>query len=140
MVVPAYNEGPAIRPCVERILAATSSQVEVLVVYDRPDDTTATPVAELAARDPRVRGVLNQVRRGPAGALKAGFHEARAEVVVVTMADGSDDVTQIDQRVRLVRKGCSWSPPPATIFQTGVPAGGGSPMWVSRKESHLVYA
>ena len=72
MVVPAYNEGPAIRPCVERILAATSSQVEVLVVYDRPDDTTATPVAELAARDPRVRGVLNQVRRGLAGRSRPG--------------------------------------------------------------------
>ena len=105
MVVPAYNEGSAIVPCVERILEATSSPVEVLVVYDRPEDTTAAPVAELAARDPRVRGVLNQVRRGPAGALKAGFQQARAEVVVVTMADGSDDVAQIDQMVRLVRRG-----------------------------------
>ncbi len=105
MVVPAYNEGPAIVPCVERILAATSSPVEVLVVYDRPDDTTAAPVAELAARDPRLRGVLNQVRRGPAGALKAGFQQARAEVVVVTMADGCDDVAQIHQMVRLVKQG-----------------------------------
>jgi glycosyltransferase involved in cell wall biosynthesis len=105
VVVPAYNEGSAIVPCVERILEATSSPVEVLVVYDRPEDTTAAPVAELAARDPRVRGVLNQVRRGPAGALKAGFQQARAEVVVVTMADGSDDVAQIDQMVRLVRRG-----------------------------------
>ena len=107
MVVPAFDEGVAILPCVERILAATSSQVEVLVVYDRPDDTTAAPVAELAARDPRVRGVLNQVRRGPAGALKAGFQQALSEVVVVTMADGSDDVTQIDEMVRMVREGCA---------------------------------
>ncbi len=107
VVVPAYNEGPAIVGCVERILSATTSQAEVLVVYDRPDDTTAAPVAQMAERDPRVRAVLNQVRSGPAGALKAGFQAARAAVVVVTMADGSDDVTQIDQMVDLVRQGCA---------------------------------
>ena len=105
MVVPAYNEGQAIVPCVERILGASRMELEVLVVYDRPDDTTAEPVAGLSARDPRVRGVLNRVRRGPAGALRAGFEEARGGVVVVTMADGSDDVGQIDLMARLVRQG-----------------------------------
>ena len=105
VVVPAYNEGQAIVPCVERILQASAAEVEVLVVYDRPDDTTAAPVADLAARDPRIRPVLNKVRQGPAGALRAGFEAAQADVVVVTMADGSDDVSQIDKLVELVRRG-----------------------------------
>lgn len=106
VVVPAYNEGEAIIGCVERILGATDSSVEVLVVYDRPEDSTAAPLRRLAARDPRVQGVLNSVRPGPAGALKTGFGVARAPVVVVTMADGSDDVTQVDELAAMVRHGC----------------------------------
>lgn len=105
MVVPAYNEGIAIVACLDRIFAATSPATEVLVVYDRPDDSTAGPVRDYVLRQPRARGVLNDVKAGPAGALKAGFRAACAPVVVVTMADGSDDVTQIPELVSLVRSG-----------------------------------
>ena len=39
--------------------------------------------------------------RGPAQALRYGIDHAAADVVVVTMADGSDDPMQIDQLTRL---------------------------------------
>lgn len=105
IVVPAYNEGESISTCLERILGAVGMPCEVLVVYDRPEDTTADPVGRFSEHDPRVRGVLNGVRPGPAGALKSGFRAASAPVVVVTMADGSDDVAQIDELAALVRAG-----------------------------------
>lgn len=105
VVVPAYNEGDAITGCVQRILGAVCTPCEVLVVYDRPEDTTAAPVRSFSSSEPRVRGILNEVRPGPAGALKSGFRAASAPVVVVTMADGSDDVTQIDEMTKLVREG-----------------------------------
>jgi len=38
VVIPVYNEGEAIHPCLDRVLAAVTSPCEVLVVYDRPDD------------------------------------------------------------------------------------------------------
>lgn len=105
IVVPAYNEGEAITVCLERLLTSVNTPCEILVVYDTPDDTTAPPVRRLAARDQRVRGLLNDVGRGPAGALRAGFRAAHAPVVVVTMADGSDDVSQIDQLAKCVDRG-----------------------------------
>jgi dolichol-phosphate mannosyltransferase len=42
---------------------------------------------------------------GPAFAIRYGIHRASAPVVVVTMADGSDDPRQIDELTRLVERG-----------------------------------
>lgn len=105
IVIPAYNEGPGIGICLDRILGAVTIACEVLVVYDRPDDSTAAPVAAYAARDPRVRPLLNDIRPGPAQAIRCGLGAARANVVVVTMADGSDDPAQIEALTQLVEGG-----------------------------------
>jgi dolichol-phosphate mannosyltransferase len=75
------------------------------VVYDTPEDSTAPYAQEYAQRDPRVRPTLNTYGRGPARAMRFGFDHALAPVVVVTMADGSDDVSQIDGLVGLVEEG-----------------------------------
>jgi hypothetical protein len=52
-----------------------------------------------------VRTVLNTYGRGPSNAIRFGIHAAVAPVVVVTMADGSDDPRQIDDLARLVDRG-----------------------------------
>jgi glycosyltransferase involved in cell wall biosynthesis len=105
VVIPVYNEGAAILPCLDRVLAAVTSPCEVLVVYDRPDDTTVPYIEKAATSDPRVRGVLNGYGPGPANAIRAGFDGALSPVTVVTMADGSDDPRQIDDLARLVERG-----------------------------------
>jgi hypothetical protein len=49
--------------------------------------------------------VVNDLGRGPAFAVRFGIHTATAPVVIVTMADGSDDPRQIDELTRLVERG-----------------------------------
>lgn len=105
IVVPAYNEGAAITVCLDRILEAVAMPCEVLVVYDTPEDTTAEHLLQYARREPRVVPTLNTYGRGPAAAIRFGVDRARAPVVVVTMADGSDDPQQIDPLTRLVERG-----------------------------------
>lgn len=105
IVVTAYNEGEQITTCLDRILEAVQLPCEVLVVFDAPDDTTAPSAAAYAAKDPRVVPTLNTYGRGPARAIRFGIEAARADVVVVTMADGCDDPQQIDQLARLVERG-----------------------------------
>ncbi len=105
IIVTAYNEGDAIVPCLDRIIEAVSLPCEVLVVYDSADDTTAPYTEKYAVDDPRVIPTLNLYGRGPARAIRFGFDRAKADVVVVTMADGCDDPAQIDQLVRLVERG-----------------------------------
>jgi len=105
IVVTAYNEGDAIITCLDRIAEQVSLPYEVLVVYDTEDDTTRAPAERYAAADPRVRPTLNTLGRGPARAIRSGIESAAATVVVVTMADGCDDPSQIDALTRLVERG-----------------------------------
>jgi glycosyltransferase involved in cell wall biosynthesis len=105
VVIPVYNEGESIVPCLERILREVLLPAEVLVVHDMPEDTTVPYALEVAQRDPRVRPVLNTYGRGPANAIRFGIDTARAPIAVVTMADGSDDPRQIDDLARLVDRG-----------------------------------
>ena len=106
IVIPVYNEGPSIVAAVERILDIVAIPIEVLCVFDSPDDTTVPHVEDLNRRDGRVRGVLNLRGRGPAHAIRSGFDAAKAESVIVTMADGSDDPESIEHMVRLIERGC----------------------------------
>ena len=105
VVIPAYNEGAAVVPFLDRIFEAVTLPAEVLVVYDTVDDTTVPFLETYVKREKRLRPVRNTLGRGPANALRFGISQATADVVVVTMADGSDDPMQIDQLTHLVERG-----------------------------------
>jgi dolichol-phosphate mannosyltransferase len=105
VVVPAYNEGEHIIPVLDRLFESVQLSCEVLVVVDSGEDTTI-PVAEhYALTEPRLRCLVNTFGPGPANAIRYGIKAAAAPVAVVTMADGCDDATQVDELVRLVERG-----------------------------------
>jgi glycosyltransferase involved in cell wall biosynthesis len=105
VVVPVYNEGSAITDFLDRVFEAVTLPCELLTVYDDPDDSTVPYLRAYAGREGRLRLVRNAYGHGPAAALRSGVDRAESEVVVVTMADGSDDPHQIDQLARLVERG-----------------------------------
>lgn len=103
IVMPAYHEGEGITQVLDRLLSVVHAQIEVLVVLDSPDDPTKGHLD--AYEDPRVHVLLNPFGPGACRAIRAGMASARGDVVVVTMADGSDDPAQIDAMIDLVRGG-----------------------------------
>jgi dolichol-phosphate mannosyltransferase len=105
IVIPAYNEGEHVVPVLERLFEAVMLPCEVLVVVDDEADTTRPVVQRLAEREPRLHCMINTYGRGPANAIRYGIDHATTPVAVVTMADGCDDVRQIDDLVRLVERG-----------------------------------
>lgn len=105
IVIPVYNEGSAIVGCLDRLVDAVTLPCEILVVYDSPADTTRPFVERYAFGDTRVIPLLNTFGGGPAYAIRYGIAHAAADVLVVTMADGSDDPTQVDELARLVERG-----------------------------------
>lgn len=105
IVIPVYNEGETIEGCLERILQGVSLSCEIAVVYDDPADTTVPYIDKFHDADKRVVGLQNTYGRGPARAIRYGIDHASAPVVVVTMADGSDDAEQIDTLCKLVERG-----------------------------------
>lgn len=105
IIIPVYNEADTIAPCLDRVLAGVELPCEVLVVYDEVTDTTVPYLEKYAESDDRVVPLLNTYGSGPANAIRFGIDEAKAPVVVVTMADGSDDAEQIDVLCKLVERG-----------------------------------
>lgn len=105
IIVPVYNEGENARKHLLRLVDETEESLEIVVVYDFPSDSTVSVVDELAQQITRIRGVLNELGPGPANAIRAGIQSSVADVVVVTMADGCDDPSQIGELVRLVERG-----------------------------------
>ncbi|QAY73623.1 glycosyltransferase family 2 protein [Agromyces protaetiae] len=81
-VMPVLNDASHVRQAVESILAQeVAGPIEVLIALGPSIDGTAELVADLAARDPRVRVLENEVGSTPAG-LNIGIRAAQYPVVV----------------------------------------------------------
>jgi len=107
VVVPAYDEGAELGGFLGRLLAALPADSEVALVVDLADDSTLPEARRYAGRDPRLRPLVSDYGRGPANAIRYGVDHTTGPVVVVTMADGSDDPTQIDALAGLVEQGAA---------------------------------
>lgn len=105
IVVPVYREGEAARATLTALATGAPGPHEILVVHDEADDPTLPVVADLRRAHPQIRAVHNTLGRGPAWALRAGFQAARAEAVLVTMADASDEVADIARMLARLEAG-----------------------------------
>jgi dolichol-phosphate mannosyltransferase len=105
IVIPVFDEGDAIVGCLDRIFAGVRLPCEILVVYDDASDSTVPYLEKYAESEPRLVPTQNTYGPGPARAIRFGVDNVRAPVVVVTMADGSDDAEQIDELCKLVERG-----------------------------------
>src|SRR5437660_11829835 len=105
VVVPVYQEADNIQPFLRDLEAEVREPHEVLLVYDFPEDTTLPAVAAMRPPCPNVRLVHNTLGKGVLNALKAGFQASRGDVIVVMMADRSDEPRDVAALTRLVRGG-----------------------------------
>jgi len=94
VVVPAYNEGAnlpdSLRPLWQRLDQA-GIDYELVVVNDNSSDATGEVITSLAQENPRVRRVDRRPPRGFGRAIRSGLDAATGEVIVIFMADASDD-------------------------------------------------
>jgi len=91
VVLPVYNEDANIQACLRRLAEALADHDhEILVCYDFDEDRTLPAIAAMTDKPATVRLVKNDLGRGVAFAMRAGFAAASGDVVVTTMADLSD--------------------------------------------------
>lgn len=107
MVVPVYNEGANIARLCERALATLPPGYELLICYDFEGDDTIPALNALPAekKPADTRTVLNTLGRGVRYAIEAGFRAARSPVVIVTMADLSDESNYFEEMIKSVEGG-----------------------------------
>lgn len=105
IVVPVYQEADNIVPFLRDLETAVVESHETLLVYDFPADSTLPAVAAMQPPCPNVRLIHNTLGKGVLNALKAGFQASRGDVILVMMADRSDDPRDVRAMARLVREG-----------------------------------
>ena len=107
VVVPVFNEADNIGPFCRQARAALPPECELLICYDFDGDSTLPALAALptAEKPTEVRLVKNELGKGVRYAIEAGMRAARAPVVVVMMADLSDDFARVEEMVRRVEGG-----------------------------------
>ncbi|MDP9272104.1 MAG: glycosyltransferase family 2 protein [Chloroflexota bacterium] len=94
---PAFDEEENVERTVDLALekiAPMVDSIEVLIVDDGSRDRTPQLADALAAADPRV-SVYHQPNRGYGGALKAGFRNARGELVAFSDGDLQFDLNEL---------------------------------------------
>jgi len=104
LVVPIYNEGENIGRFIGEMTAKIKGQYEALFVYDFDEDNTLPNLSEAKKTLP-IRMVRNRFGKGVLNALKTGLAAAEGRLVVVTMADCSDDLADVNRMVEKADEG-----------------------------------
>ena len=88
VIVPVYNAGAYLAPCLQSIAAQTCTDLEVLLVENAGSDQSGQVCAAFARQDSRFRFLPQQVNRGAAGARAVGVSLASGEYLA--FVDGDD--------------------------------------------------
>ncbi len=98
VVIPAYNERGTLEPLhleVTTVLESLGRPHEIIFVDDGSTDGSDAVLAEIAARDPRVRVRAFRSNRGKADGLNLGFSLASGSIIVTMDADLQDKPSEI---------------------------------------------
>ena len=106
IVIPVYNEGANFPALWREIASSIQTPFTAIIVYDFDEDNTL-PVAReiISSGETRLTLRKNAYGRGVTGAIKTGLEAVESGPVLVTMADLSDDLTQVDQMYQLYQQG-----------------------------------
>ena len=97
VVVTILNEDESLRELsqqIDRVLSPRFSY-EVIFVDDGSTDSSWKVIQELAATDPRIRGIRFRRNYGKSSALQKGFDQIRGKYIATMDADLQDDPAEI---------------------------------------------
>lgn len=108
VVIPAYNEEGNISATVDGIRAVLVREAipyELVLVDDNSADATLAVLDALAGADPNIVVVRRDPPRGFGRAVRSGLEQAGGDVIVICMADLSDDPEDIVKYYRKIEEG-----------------------------------
>jgi FkbM family methyltransferase len=104
VVMTTYNTEQFVRAAAESILDQTHRNLELIVVDDCSTDGTRDIVAELAARDPRVKLVSFGVNRGTYWCKNFGITQAQGAAITFMDSDDVSEPERIAKQLELLRE------------------------------------
>jgi len=104
VIMPVYNEAATVAEIIRRVLEQPVVQ-ELIIVDDHSTDTTLEVLRMLASKEERIRLFSHEVNQGKGAALRTGFKEARANVVVIQDADLEYDPSEYGKLLKPILSG-----------------------------------
>lgn len=105
IIIPAHNEQDNIGEVIKKIEENLDLGHELIIVNDHSTDATADLAQKLCGKYANIRLVNNLKDKGFAGAIEAGFANAKGEVVIPVMADLCDDLSTIKKMFDKINEG-----------------------------------
>jgi glycosyltransferase involved in cell wall biosynthesis len=108
VVIPLYNEVESVPDLYRQLTAALealSRPYEIIVVDDGSKDGSFAALAELHARDARLKVIRFRRNYGQTAAFAAGFAQARGEWVITMDADLQNDPADIGKLIAKAEEG-----------------------------------
>jgi hypothetical protein len=87
VVIPCYNYGRFLEPCLASFLDSDGLDVDAIIVDDASPDGSAAVAREIAARDPRVRVIEHRTNQRHIATYNEGLAAAEGEYVMLLSAD-----------------------------------------------------
>ncbi len=105
IVIPVCNERENIKATLSEIRDKVNTPCQVSIVYDFDEDNTLPAVEEWMHANREVFLLKNKYGRGAVNAIKTGFEMVDGDVILVTMADLSDDLAKVDEMFERINEG-----------------------------------
>ncbi len=105
LVIPLFNEEESLNELYEwikRTIDKEGFSYEVIFVNDGSNDESATVLADLAAKDQRVKVIGFRRNHGKSAGLNVGFAAAEGEVVITMDADLQDSPDEIPELMAMI--------------------------------------
>lgn len=105
IIIPVSNEGENIRHTLSEMENKIRTPYNVFVVYDSPEDDTIPVLKEIMRSRTNITLIKNKYGGGVLNAIKTGFEAIETDVLLVVMADLSDDLTKVDEMFGKIDEG-----------------------------------
>jgi glycosyltransferase involved in cell wall biosynthesis len=122
IVIPAFNEERRLDASLEKLDSYLHSQninAEIIVVDDGSSDGTARLVMRAMQEKPYIRLLQNHINRGKGYSLRRGVEAALGEIILLTDADLSVPIKELDKLVLAMENGAD-----VAIGSRGIDLGG----------------
>lgn len=108
ILIPVRNEEKNIGRMLRVLNSKIVFPMQVLVIYDFPDDDTIPMVRKLARKYNNIKLVQNKFGKGVANAIRAGIKAAKGDYILILAADDLGPVSAILDMTELMDKGCDF--------------------------------
>jgi len=105
IVIPVYDEGENIRDTLSELENKIKTPHHVCIIYDFDEDNTLPVVKNLMQTQKNISLLKNTFESGVLNAIKTGFESIDDGVILVIMADLSDDLGKADEMFMKINEG-----------------------------------